>query len=929
MSKARLINSSSIHFLLQKDDEKAVDVDSSIHQLLGYKTNRFLTGSLRFPELIHNDDQDIVVELFSFKPQLKLKSINFRCRKANGNIICLHGSYQKQFDESNKALTLKLKLTDAKLLAQPVKDEVFSTNFTAMMENSDDYIYFKDHNHVFTGASQTLVALTSPSEHWTDLLGLTDYDVFPEALADAYYRLEKHIFSEKTKVSHELQKTLDNDGTPGWVDNRKYPIKDKSGHVIGLFGIARDITASKLLERALETSERRYRTIFNDAPLGIAVIDSLTGNIYEVNPSYEKTVGRSKEELKTINWMKITHPDDVQDDLDNMTLMNSGQTTGFSMNKRYIQPNGTVVWINMTVAPIQVEETAKPHHLCMIEDITERKQTEAKLLLAETVYQHTDQAILVTSEDNLMVAVNPAFTQITGYHENEVLGKNPNILQSRRYTPSFYEQMWKEINTTGHWQGEIWNKKKDGAEFAEWLTINSIYDEKGKLSQRVALFSDITEKKLADEKIWNQANFDPLTNLPNRNLFGDRLAHEIKVSQRTKKPLALFFMDLDHFKEVNDTFGHDKGDLLLIETAQRIQNCVRKSDTVSRLGGDEFTVIVTELKDTLWVERIATNILHSLSEPFIFGSDKVYVSASIGIALYPNDTAKAEDLVKNADQAMYLAKQNGRDQFSFFTRSMQLAAHTHSQLVIDLRFAIRDEQFQLYYQPIINLQTNQIVKAEALIRWNHPTRGLLNPDEFISLAEESGLIIDIGNWIFHQAVQQLKHWQEKVSPDFQISINKSLAQFQAREDHHDWLAYLKEHEVNEHNLVIEITEKVLLEDSEQVNNQLLYFRDNNIQVAIDDYGSGNSTLSRLNELDINYLKIDTPLIQKLSANSNEGCLCEAIIVMAHKLGIKVIAEGIETKEQQQILIDAECDYGQGFLFSKPVAVEAFEKLLIK
>jgi len=929
MSKAVLSNSTSIHFSLQKDDEQVLDLDTSIHHLLGYKASRFLSGSLRFPELIHHDDQDIVAELFSLKPQHKLKSINFRCRKANGRIICLHANYQKIAEASSENITLKIKLTDAKLLTQAAADEVLSTNFTAMMENSDDYIYFKDRNHVFTGASQTLVALTSPSEHWTDLLGLTDYDVFPEVLADAYYRLEKHIFSEQVNVSHELQQTLDNEGAPGWVDNRKYPIKDKSGRVTGLFGIARDITASKLLERALETSEKRYRTIFNDAPLGIAVIDSLTGSIYEVNPSYEKTLGRSKEELKTINWMKITHPDDVQEDLDKMALMNSGKSTGFSMNKRYIQPDGSIVWINMTIAPIQVEETEKPHHLCMIEDITNRKKTEEQLHLANTVFQNTDQAILVTDVDNLVVSVNPAFTNITGYHTKDVLGKDPKILQSKHYSPSFYDNMWQEINTTGHWQGEIWNRKKDGTEYAEWLTINSIYDEKGKVSQRVGLFSDITEKKRADEKIWNQANFDPLTKLPNRNLFGDRLAHEIKVSQRTKKPLALFFMDLDHFKEVNDSLGHDKGDLLLIETAQRIQECVRESDTVARLGGDEFTVILTELGDTLWVERIATNILHSLSEPFLFGLEKVYVSASIGIALYPNDTDNGNELVKYADQAMYLAKQNGRDQFSFFTRSMQIAAHTHSQLVIDLKFAIRDEQFQLYYQPIIDLQTAQIVKAEALIRWNHPTKGLLNPDEFIPLAEETGLIVDIGNWVFQQAVQQFKRWQDKVSPDFQITINKSLVQFQAGKDHSDWLAYLKKHNISEQCLVIEVSEKLLLEDSDQVNNQLLFFRDNNMQVALDNYGSSNSSLSRLNELNIDYLKIDIPFIQKLSDDINKCVLCEAIIIMAHKLGMKVIAEGIETKEQQQILMNANCDYGQGFLFSKPVSVEAFESLLIK
>ena len=551
---------------------------------------------------------------------------------------------------------------------------------------------------------------------------------------------------------------------------------------------------------------------------------------------------------------------------------------------------------------------------------------EVKFKLTDAVYKNTTQAITVTNADNMIVAVNPAFTDLTGYSPVDVIGKNPKILQSGRSTPSFYKHMWENINRTGHWQGEICNKKKDGTEFAEWLTIDSIYDENGNVSQRVALFSDITKKKLADEKIWSQANYDPLTKLPNRNLFGDRLAHEIKVSQRTKKPLALFFIDLDHFKEVNDSLGHDKGDMLLIEAAQRIQNCLRESDTVSRLGGDEFTVILTELNDTLRVEQIAENTLHSLNQPFILDTEKVYVSASIGIALYPDDAGKISDLVTHADQAMYLAKENGRDQFSFFTKSMQVTAQYRHQLMNDLRHALSEQQFQLHYQPIVDLHTGSIIKAEALLRWNHPIRGNISPADFIPLAEESGLIVDIGNWVFQQAVQQIKHWQVSLSPNFQVSINKSSIQFRANEDHREWLAYLKQHNVSTHNLVIEITEKLLIENSEHVNNQLLYFRDNNIQVSLDDYGTGYSTLSHLNKLDIDYLKIDRSFIQKLSTDSNERFLCEAIIVMAHKLGLKVIAEGVETKQQQKILINAECDYGQGFFFSKAVPAGEFEKL---
>jgi len=562
----------------------------------------------------------------------------------------------------------------------------------------------------------------------------------------------------------------------------------------------------------------------------------------------------------------------------------------------------------------------------MTEDITQRKNTEEQLILADTVFKNTEQGILIVNKDNLIVTVNPAFTRLTGYSPLEVIGRDPNLLQSGRQDKLFYHQLWESLDSTGRWQGEIWNKKKNGAEYAEYLSINTIYDDKGEVFQRVSLFLDITDKKSADEKIWHQANFDSLTQLPNRSMFKDRLEHDIKVSQRTKKPLALFFLDLDHFKEINDTLGHEKGDLLLIKVAQRIRDCVREIDTVARLSGDEFTVILTELDDPLRVERIAEDIIRSLSTHFLLGTEKAYISASIGIALYPNDSDEIDDLIKNADQAMYEAKENGRNQFSFFTRSMQLAAHIHSQLTIDLRFAIRNQQFQLYYQPILDLQTQQIIKAEALIRWNHPTRGLLYPNEFIPLAEESGLIVEIGNWVLQQAAKQVKNWQDTIDVNFQISVNKSTVEFRSATNYLKWFDCLKQQAIKQNSIVVDVTENLLIKSSETLKKQLLELTDNGIQLAIDDFGVGCSALTSINQFKIDFLKIDSSLVQQIKPESSELFFCETIIFMAHKFGIKVIAEGIETEEQKQLLINAGCDFGQGFLFSKPVSVECFEKL---
>lgn len=559
----------------------------------------------------------------------------------------------------------------------------------------------------------------------------------------------------------------------------------------------------------------------------------------------------------------------------------------------------------------------------------ERHQTQESLQLASLVFKHTGEAMIVTDARNNIIAINPAATKITGYAIEELLGKNPGVLKSDKHSKSFYQNMWLSIDTFGHWQGEIWNKRKNGEEYLEWLTINTIFGEDGAIRQYVALFSDVSEKKKADEKIWRQANFDSLTQLPNRDMFADRLKQEMKAAYRDNQLLAVLFLDLDRFKEINDSFGHDQGDLLLIETARRITACLREEDTVARLSGDEFTVILANLKDHFSIERIAQNILNELNKPFNLKNGLGYVSASIGIAYYPDDANDTYDLIKHADQAMYYAKNAGRNCISYFTKSMQELTQQRHNLLRDLRGALAKQQFELYYQPIVDLSTDAIYKAEALIRWNHPLRGMVSPAEFIPLAEESGLINEIGDWVFKQAVQQLKCWQKHYRDDFQISINKSPVQFRTTKNHQDWLDYLNQVEVLGKSIIIEITESLLMDTEDKIIKQLLQFRDVGIQVAIDDFGTGYSALAYIKKFHIDYLKIDKSFTCNLMQGSSDMILCEAIIAMAHKLELKVIAEGVETEAQSELLKTAGCDYGQGYLYSKPLPTQAFEAFLSK
>jgi len=406
------------------------------------------------------------------------------------------------------------------------------------------------------------------------------------------------------------------------------------------------------------------------------------------------------------------------------------------------------------------------------------------------------------------------------------------------------------------------------------------------------------------------------------------LGQEIKKSHRNKLKIALMFIDLDRFKEVNDSYGHNVGDCLLIEVARRISSYVRESDTVARLGGDEFTVILPALDEISRVECIAQDIIKGLADPFKIDETTAFISASIGITVFPNDAATSELLMINADQAMYSAKSAGRNRFSYFTVALQEASQNRLHLISDMRLALAAKQFTLNYQPIVELASGSIHKAEALLRWHHPTRGWVCPAKFIPLAEESGLIIEIGDWVFREAAQQAKHFRTTLHPEFQVSINKSPVQF--RNDSfffQEWLPYLKQLDLPGNSLAIEITEGLLLDMEEAVTNKLLAFRDAGIQVAIDDFGTGHSALSYLNKFDIDYLKIDQSFVRNLTNSSDDLALCEAIISMAHKLGLKVIAEGIETIEQRELLVAAGCDYGQGFFFSKPVTAEALKKYI--
>ncbi|HEY6095878.1 MAG TPA: PAS domain S-box protein [Gallionellaceae bacterium] len=905
-------------FWMNDERGRFLEVNDAYCSMIGYSRSELLNMGIQDIEAVETPEATTahLQELFS----IGYVFFETRHRRKDGEILDMEISATAVNFENARVYCFIRNITARKKAETALREA--EEKFHDLFENAPDmFVSVETGSGRIIECNQTLVRKTGYSKE--EIIGRSILDMYHQDCHDLLRPLFLAFMETGEAHAEELQLRC-KDGSTIDVSLNTSAIRNKDGAIIRSRSIWRDITARKLADADL----RLQGEITANAAEGIALIRAGDATFQYTNRRFELLLGYAPGELigKPLSVICAPAQKSSQDTVAeiNGRLTEGGEYSGELLNLR---KDGMPIWTHIHVSTV-THPRLGPLWIVYQTDISARKRSDEALQLAAMVYESSSEAIAVTDPDNLIIAVNPAFEKMTGYSAEEVLGKNPNFMSSGRHEQDFYRQMWLEILSKGYWQGEVWDKRKNGEIYAKALSISVIRNQDGSVHRHVALFSDITERKQSEELIWKQANFDPLTELPNRRMFLDRLQQDVRKADRSKLSVALLLIDLDQFKEVNDTLGHAAGDALLKEAAFRIRSCVRSSDTVARLGGDEFTVILPEAAELANVEDIAQKIIDRLAEYFEIGHETVYVSASIGITLYPNDAGNIEDMMKNADQAMYAAKHQGRNRFSYFTHSLQEHAQKRLRLINDLRVALPEKQLLLHFQPIIDLVSGRVSKVESLLRWQHPERGLVSPAEFIPLAEESGLIHELGDWVFRESARWVQRWRQQFDADFQVSVNKSPVQF--RTDYSaNWLNYLRELQVPGHHIVVEITEGMLLHADGAISDKLLAFRDAGVQVAIDDFGTGYSALSYLKRFDIDYLKIDQTFVRNLDLDSSDLALCEAIIVMAHKLGLKVIAEGVETEAQHAVLASAGCDYAQGYLFSRPLPPEQLEQFLLQ
>jgi diguanylate cyclase (GGDEF)-like protein/PAS domain S-box-containing protein len=715
------------------------------------------------------------------------------------------------------------------------------------------------------------------------------------------------------------------DGSHYWELASIAPIRAADGEISGFVAVKEDITLQKRSERELREREAKLAALIGSLPDMMFVIDA-GRRIVEFHAPAPGQLLMPPEHFLGRPYAESLPPQvvaKVDQAIAGLAADGAPRQLEYALDLEDGEHH-----FNASISLLMGGDAVPSGFIVLVRDVTERSRYEERMREAMVVFRASSQGIMTTDGDGVITSVNPAFCTITGFAVDEVIGHKSSIFRSGRHDAAFFEDMWTRLVATGAWEGEIWNRRKNGETYPQWLTITAVRDAEGRVTEYVSLFSDITERKQQEAAIWHQANFDPLTGLANRSLLQDRLERALAHARRHRSKVGLIFLDLDGFKWINDSLGHDVGDELLIDVALRLNACVREQDTVARLGGDEFTVVVHDLHDVEDLRTISDKLVAVLRDPFMLASTRHYLSGSVGITVFPDDGDNVQTLLRNADIAMYKAKQSGKNRAQFYAHHMQADALARMQLEADLRVAIEQQAFVLHYQPIVDTASGQLVGAEALIRWRHPQRGMVPPIEFIPLAEDSGLIVPIGEWALREAVRQGQQWRDAGHPALRLAVNVSGVQFREPGLPELLRALLPESGGGREHLMLEITESVLMDSSEEAEGRMREIKAHGLGYSLDDFGTGFSSLSYLKRFPVDTVKIDRSFVRDCPDDHSDASLVEAIINMAHSLDLRVTAEGVETAAQRDFLRGLGCDYLQGYLIGRPAPADEFEALMV-
>jgi len=1028
-----------------------VSVSASVRDSLGYTPAQFLSGDVSWSSLVHKDDQDIVDQLFSPALAPATHSFNIRLRHADGRIRCIKGQYTLDLTNQPTPL-LRLQLTDARHLHRP--DLVpLMPSFVAMMEKADDFIYFKDRNHVFTGASQNLVSITDATEHWSDLIGKSDYDVFPEAYADAYYRLEKQVFAG-LQVAHEVQAYLANDGHTGWVDNRKYPVADAEGQIIGLFGIARDITGQKRTREALTESEHRFKTIFEQLPaISVQGYDKHRRVIYW-NRASETIYGYTRERA-------------LGRRLEDLIIPAPMRAAVISAVDAWAQGGPAIPTAELTLraadgSPVEVlsshvmlyGSSGEPEMYCIDINIAERKKAEHALRSNEA-FLHTiineipDPLVLKDHQGNFLLG-NRALARLYGTTPEVMIGKHDgdfgvppelanffrqnvldimdkgetqvvfedsrdavtgdtrhyrsikkpfknangdnqilvlaqditDVIRAQRQVTESEQRLQHvlEITREGVWDWHLptgkvvhnrqWYEtllysvgevpetveafqaliypddrpatrerlenmlkgvsaayhsehrmvRKDGKSI--WVQDRGQVverDAQGQPVRVVGSFSDISFQKEQQHYLEKIAHFDQLTGLPNRVLLADRMQQAMMQSKRRGLKLAVAYLDLDSFKSVNDNYGHTVGDQFLSALATQFKTMMREGDTFARLGGDEFVAVFVDLQDMDASVTLITRLLEVASRDILVDDMTLNVSASVGVSFYPQtEEADADQLLRQADQAMYSAKLAGKNRYHLFNAEHDRSLRMRNETLERVRLALARQEFVLHYQPQVNLRTGKVIGVEALIRWQHPEKGLLAPGFFLPDIEGDEVSLALGEWVLETALQQLESWADE-GLDLQVCVNVSAYQLQQSDFSAKLKTQMNKHpKVPRHRLELEVLETTALDEIDSVADVIRECAAMGIGFALDDFGTGYSSLTYLKRLPAQVLKIDQSFVRNMLNDPEDLAIVEGVLGLARAFGRRVVAEGAETPAHCRLLVQIGCDLAQGYGIARPM-----------